>query len=220
MPERGEHAYPTEMLFICALYFCVLVLDGRSVMKKTFYDAIAENPIIAAIKDDDGLKACCNCEDVKIVFVLYGDICSIGDVVKKLKEAGKTAIVHVDLISGLGTKEIVIDFIKNSTRVDGIITTRPAFVKRAKELGLYTVLRHFMIDSMALQNINQSQYNVKPDFLEILPGAMPKMIKKICQMTKIPVIAGGLIIDKEDVMGALAAGAVSVSTTNQDVWKM
>ena len=36
----------------------------------------------------------------------------------------------------------------------------------------------------------------------------------------LPVIAGGLISDKEDVMGALGAGAAAVSTTNQKVWEL
>ena len=38
--------------------------------------------------------------------------------------------------------------------------------------------------------------------------------------TRVPVIAGGLITDKEDIMDALGAGAVSISTTNQSVWFM
>lgn len=189
-------------------------------MKQEFYDTIADNPVIAAIKDYEGLEECCKYGDIKVVFVLYGDICSIGDIVKQLKDAGKIVMVHVDLIGGLGSKEVVVDFVKDNTMADGVISTKPALIKRGKELGMYTVLRHFMIDSMALQNISHPQYNVRPDFLEILPGVMPKMIKKICQMTKIPVIAGGLITDKEDVVGALSAGAISVSTTNPDVWKM
>lgn len=35
---------------------------------------------------------------------------------------------------------------------------------------------------------------------------MPKILKQICKTSKVPVIAGGLISDKEDVMGALGAG--------------
>lgn len=35
-----------------------------------------------------------------------------------------------------------------------------------------------------------------------------------------PVLAGGLIADKEDVMAALRAGAMAISTTNQQVWLM
>ncbi|WP_352427367.1 glycerol-3-phosphate responsive antiterminator, partial [Enterocloster asparagiformis] len=36
----------------------------------------------------------------------------------------------------------------------------------------------------------------------------------------IPIIAGGLIADKEDVMNALEAGALAISSTNQKVWLM
>ena len=36
----------------------------------------------------------------------------------------------------------------------------------------------------------------------------------------VPVIAGGLIADKEDVIQALDAGAVAISTTNESVWNM
>ncbi|NLM61842.1 MAG: glycerol-3-phosphate responsive antiterminator, partial [Clostridiales bacterium] len=35
-----------------------------------------------------------------------------------------------------------------------------------------------------------------------------------------PIIAGGLISDKEDIITALAAGAIAISSTNHDVWFM
>ena len=54
----------------------------------------------------------------------------------------------------------------------------------------------------------------------VLPGLMPKIIRKICVSTGKPVIAGGLISDKEDVTGALGAGAIAVSSTNPAVWNM
>ena len=50
-----------------------------------------------------------------------------------------------------------------------------------------------------------------------MPGAMPKVLRKIKSISRIPLIAGGLIADKEDVMGALLAGASAVSTSRQDV---
>lgn len=59
-----------------------------------------------------------------------------------------------------------------------------------------------------------------PDAVEILPGLMPKIIKKLCSTVNVPIIAGGLISDKEDVMNALTAGAVAISVTNQRVWFM
>ena len=58
------------------------------------------------------------------------------------------------------------------------------------------------------------------DLIEVLPGIMPKIIKHIAGRAAVPVIAGGLISEKEDVMRALDAGAIAISTTNQAVWKM
>ena len=83
-----------------------------------------------------------------------------------------------------------------------------------------TVMRFFAIDSMAFDNIRRQSDAVHPDIIEVLPGLMPKVIHRICQESRIPVIAGGLITDKEDIMGALNAGAISISTTNQKVWFM
>lgn len=189
-------------------------------MDQRIYDMFENNPVIAAVKDMDGLEKCCRLSDIKVVFILFGDICSIPDIVAKVKKADKMAVVHMDLISGLSAKEIAVDFIKNNTQADGIISTKPTLIKRGKELSLFTVLRYFLIDSMALENIRLQQYSVKPDIIEVLPGLMPELIKKICQASRIPIIAGGLITEKKSVMAALSAGAISVSSTNQDVWMM
>lgn len=185
-----------------------------------FLEIIEENPVIAAIKDDAGLMTCCACEDIKVIFILYGDICSINKIVQKVKEAGKIAIVHVDLMEGMSGKEVVVDYIKATTDADGIISTKPALIRRGKEIGLYTILRTFILDSMSYENIAKWVTNAKPDMLEILPGLMPKVIKRVTKMVKVPVIAGGLISDREDVMNALSAGAISVSSTNPAVWMM
>lgn len=191
-------------------------------MVNQFYDIVEGSPMIAAVKDREGLKKSCDAEEIQVVFVLFGDICTIGGIVKEIKSAGKTAMVHIDLLTGLSTREITVDFIRENTQADGIITTKLPLVHRAKELSMYTVLRFFVIDSMALKSIEslEKQKGLKPDFIEVLPGVMPKVLRKICTLSRIPVIAGGLIADKEDVLGALDAGAVAVSTTNQEVWML
>lgn len=189
-------------------------------VKSDFFELIEANPVIAAVKDDEGLNICCSCEDIKVVFILYGDICSIEKIVDRIKQADKIAMVHVDLMEGLSGKEVVVDFIKSHTRADGIISTRTALIKHAKELGLYTILRTFILDSLSYENIPKQLANAKPDMIEILPGLMPKIIRRVAKIAKVPVIAGGLISDREDVMNALSAGAISVSSTNAGVWKM
>ena len=195
--------------------------EGMNKMRE-FYEIVEENPVIAAVKDEEGVETCCAMEEMKVIFVLYGDICSIPGIVKRIKEAGKTALVHIDLITGLSAKEAAVDYIKNSTAADGILSTKSLMIQRAKELSMYAVLRYFVIDSMAIKSIENldRQRRKKPDFIEVMPGVMPKVIRKICRSSRIPVIAGGLIADKEDVMGALEAGAVAVSSTNPGVWEL
>ena len=112
------------------------------------------------------------------------------------------------------------DFIKKATQADGIISTKPALIKRGRELGMFTVMRYFLIDSMALENVRTLPGGVRPDVIEILPGLMPDIIRNICQDLKTPIIAGGLITDRKSVMAALSAGALCVSSTNQNVWTM
>ena len=188
-------------------------------MKYEAFHYFEDCPVIAAIKDDDGLNGCTQC-DSRVVFVLYGTVCNIGDIVGKIKDAGKTAIVHIDLVAGLSAKEISVDFIKQHTSADGIISTRPAILRRAQQLSLITIQRYFLIDSIAFHNITKQLEMYRPDFIEILPGVMPKVIRRLCPSVHTPIIAGGLVSDKEDVMAALGAGAVAVSTTNQAIWEM
>ena len=195
------------------------IWEGES-MNQNFYEAVEDNPIIAAVKSMEDVEECCKHDDIRVIFILFGDVCSIGSIVKTIRDAGKIAMVHMDLISGLSPKEIAVEFIKEQTEADGIISTKPSLIKKAKEMSMYTVLRVFLLDSMAFENIRQQQHMIKPDFIEVLPGVMPKIIAQISHSVKVPIIAGGLITDKEDVMGALSAGAMAVSSTNHKVWNM
>ena len=142
----------------------------------------------------------------------------IPEIVSKVKAAGKLAVVHLDLIHGLASKNIAADFIKKYTEADGVISTKPTIIHRAKELGMLTVLRVFLIDSMAYENVKTQVMAAKSDVVEVLPGMMPKVIGKICKDLPVPVIAGGMIREKEDVMALLKAGVTSVSSTNPEIW--
>lgn len=186
-------------------------------MQAEFKKALEDSPIIAAIKDDDGLTRCLSC-DSRIIFILYGDLITIPDIVKKVKSSGKLAFVHMDLIQGLSSKEAAVDYIAKYTEADGIISTKAPLILRAKELSLYTVMRFFFIDSMAYSNIERQLKSTRPDVIEVLPGPMPSVVRRIHKMNRQPLISSGLISEKEDVYALLDAGASAISTTNQEVW--
>lgn len=186
-------------------------------MKKEFREALEDSPVIAAIKDDAGLEKCLNC-DSRIIFILYGDVITIPKIVDRVRSAGKIAMIHIDLIQGLSSREVAVDFIHTYTSADGIISTRAPLIQRARELSMYTVMRFFLLDSMAFESIEKQLGHIRPDVVEVLPGPMPGIVKKICRMVSCPVIAGGLVSEKSDVLALLDAGASAISSTNQDVW--
>lgn len=186
-------------------------------MRKDFLTKLNEMPIVASVKDENGLNEVLGSE-CGVVFIIFGDLCSIGRIVSKVKEFGKIAIVHIDLIEGLSSRDIAVKFIKENTSADGIISTRPGIIKAAKEMNMIAIQRFFLIDSIALENFKKQIGHEYADAIEILPAVMPKIIKKIVSSSSIPVIVGGLISDKEDVMLALQSGAVAVSSTNPEIW--
>ena len=178
---------------------------------------LAECPVIAAVKNEAQLENALRSE-CEVVFLLFGDLLNVAELTERVRAAGKFPVVHLDLVNGLSPRDIAVDFIAKTTRAGGIISTRPALVRRAKELGLFTVLRVFVIDSMALENLARDRLNVEPDVLEILPGVMPEILRRICRSVPTPVGAGGLLSQKKDVLAALDAGAVAVSTTDETLW--
>ncbi|MDE7220090.1 MAG: glycerol-3-phosphate responsive antiterminator [Oscillospiraceae bacterium] len=189
-------------------------MDSRHLL-----ELLADNPIIAAVKDDQGLSNTLD-SNVDVIFLLYGNVLNLPELVNRVHTAGKAAFVHLDLVDGLTNREISADFVARSTAAAGIISTKSPVIKRGRELGLVAIQRYFLLDSMALSNIERDLSRDAADLIEVLPGLMPKMIRRLVQSTGKPIIAGGLISDKEDVTGALGAGAVAVSTTNPAVWRM
>ena len=185
--------------------------------RKDLLEIIADSPVIAAVKDEEGLEKSLR-TDCRIIFILYGNICSLTTIVEKIKSREKLAIVHADLVQGLSAKIEAIDYIKNNTKADGILSTKGNLVKHATDIGLIGILRNFIIDSMAMENVNKQVELAHPDMFEIMPGIMPEIIEKLKNEIKLPLIAGGLISDTKDVIAALSAGADAVSTTKEELW--
>ncbi len=184
-------------------------------MKERLLEFFEEVPIVAACKSEAELKQCLKSKS-PVIFLLFGDICTVADLTAQVKAAGKIAVVHLDLVDGLAPKDVSVDFLAEQTQADGIISTKSSLIRYAHQKGLLTIQRYFLLDSRVLENIAK---NTTPaDFLEVLPGVMPKIIRHLAETTGKPIIAGGMIRDKEDVLSALSAGAVAISSTNADVW--
>ncbi|MGM9923799.1 MAG: glycerol-3-phosphate responsive antiterminator [Bacillus sp. (in: firmicutes)] len=134
------------------------------------------------------------------------------------KQYNKKMFYHMDLIQGLKNDDYATEYICQEFKPAGLISTKASVIIKAKQKGIIAVQRVFLIDSHALEKNLKIIERTKPDFIEVLPGAMPWLIKEIKKRTNIPVFAGGFIRTPEEVKEALNAGAVAVTTSSMDLW--
>lgn len=180
---------------------------------------LEKNPIIPAIRDSNNLGKIYELDN-EIVFILTTNLIEVENLVSKLKESGKVVFIHIDLLDGLSSSAYALEYLKKNTKVDGIISTKHHMIKAAKNIGLITIQRFFLLDSLSFKNTMKYARENKPTAIELLPGLMPKVIKIIAKGVDIPIIAGGLVSDKEDIVGAIGAGAQAVSTTKEELWNL
>ncbi|WP_320046108.1 glycerol-3-phosphate responsive antiterminator [uncultured Ilyobacter sp.] len=187
-------------------------------MNENITNLFSDNIVIPSIKDANGLEKALRTEH-KVVFVLYGDLLNIGEIIKKLKDKGKIVFVNLDLLVGFSSKEIIIPYLKKYTELDGILSSKASLVKESKKHGLISIHRFFLIDSFSYQNMYKQLKISKPDILEILPG-WDKVVSWTKKKVDIPIISGGLVCKDDMVRQSIKAGAVAVSTTNIKLWNL
>ncbi|SDJ61146.1 glycerol-3-phosphate responsive antiterminator [Salimicrobium halophilum] len=172
-------------------------------------------PAVRRMKDFETLLD----TDTDYLIFLETRIGLLKSMMREARKREKKVFIHADLVQGLKTDEYGMEYLGREIKPDGIISTRSGVIQQAKRYGMTSVQRLFLIDSQALsQNIKQVK-RTNPDYIELLPGVLPGMIREMTEDLDIPIIAGGLIRTSEEVDGALEAGAVAVTTSRSDLWR-
>ena len=154
---------------------------------------------------------------VDVIFLLYSNILTMDKYINKAKSMGKRIFIHMDFAEGIGKDRAGLEFLKH-LGADGILTTKTNMIRPAKDLGLITVQRFFIVDSHSVDTVVESIRIAKPDIVEIMPGVVSKKIKEFAQKVSTDILAGGLVEFKEDVDAAIEAGATAVSTADRELW--
>ena len=184
-------------------------------MNEALKSRLEQSPIIAAVKRadevNDALVSACS-----TVFLLCGNIFNLKGIVQRAKEKDKLIFLHTDLIEGFSRDAIALRYLAQEICPDGIISTKNS--RTAQELGLMTVQRLFIVDSLSIQTTVKASSLIHPDTVEILPGIMPRITKQLAARLDVPMIVGGLISEADDVIKALDSGAIGVSTSDKELW--
>ncbi|MDY7221624.1 glycerol-3-phosphate responsive antiterminator [Halalkalibacterium halodurans] len=157
--------------------------------------------------------------EYKYIVLLNSHVAQLRSLMSLVKAKKKLLFLHADLVQGLKTDEFAAQFLAQEIRPYGLISTRKNVVLTAKKHKLVAVQRLFLLDSQALESSYKLLEITQPDFIEVLPGVMPHIIKEVFEHTKIPIIAGGLVRTRDEVDAALSSGAVAVSTSKKELWR-
>ncbi|QDP41327.1 glycerol-3-phosphate responsive antiterminator [Radiobacillus deserti] len=176
--------------------------------------------VLPAIKHEKDFEKVLRSKKQKHMIFLESRLSQIPSLVRYAKKENKKVLIHADLIQGLKADEFGMEFLIRDVKVDGIISTRGNVIGLAKKHGLLAIQRLFVLDSHALEHNLKIINNVKPDYIEVLPGLIPKIIREVRDSTNLPVIAGGLIRTEEDVQNAMDGGAEAVTTSNSKLWNL
>lgn len=187
--------------------------------KQRMIQELTIRPVIAAVRGETDARLAAQ-SPVAAVFLLSGSILTLPEVTGILRRADKLVFMHMDLCDGLGRDAAAVQWCARHLSLDGVISTRWQLLKAAGEMGLLTIQRMFLMDSASLNNGIKLMKGNPPDMVELLPGLVPKAIGQVRQRLDIPVIAGGMVTEADEVSQALSAGALAVSTSDQILWRM
>jgi len=79
-------------------------------------------------------------------------------------------IFHVDLIHGLKNDDYGTEYICQEFSPFGLISTKANVILKAKQRGVLSIQRMFLIDSHALGQSYRLIEKTQPDYIEVLPG--------------------------------------------------
>ncbi|HXL02868.1 MAG TPA: glycerol-3-phosphate responsive antiterminator [Candidatus Atribacteria bacterium] len=156
-----------------------------------------------------------------VFFFLEGNVFTLREALKILPP-DLHLFLHLDLFGGIASDESGLLFMRETfPQIRGIISTRARTLNLARKAGFLTIFRLFLIDSESLRTGLRIAQEISPDALEILPGIIFPQVRNSIPVEDLPpLICGGFIRKKEEVEEIISRGAVAVSTSCRELWKM
>ena len=178
---------------------------------------LAEAPVIAAVRTMDELSLALR-SPARVISMMGGGIGEIERITEEIHGHGKSVLFHPELVKGLGRDPAGVEYLIRIGAPDGIVSTKRQLLQTASQMGVVSVFQVFMIDTQALETGLENLVSRPPDIVEIMPGLMPSVVRRVKAVFGGPVLAAGLIKEPTDVDVLLKAGASGVAASEMSLW--
>ena len=134
--------------------------------------------------------------------------------IKTLHDNNKLALVHIDMVHGISSDEHGAEFLCQRLRADGVISSKTRIIETTKKNKKIAIQRMFLIDSKSIGRGIETLQKSQPDIVEVMPAIAYKIIPYIKSQINMPLIGGGLLKTKEDILQGLEAGCMAFTVSD------
>ncbi|MCD8574019.1 MAG: glycerol-3-phosphate responsive antiterminator [Erysipelotrichaceae bacterium] len=134
--------------------------------------------------------------------------------IKTLHDNNKLALVHIDMVHGISSDEHGAEFLCQRLRADGVISSKTRIIETTKKNKKIAIQRMFLIDSKSIERGIETLQKSQPDIVEVMPAIAYKIIPYIKSKISMPLIGGGLLKTKEDILQGLEAGCMAFTVSD------
>ena len=186
-------------------------------LSKTTLSELLARPVIAVVRRTEELDGALRSPS-NIIELRASSLMELPFIVRRCRNAKKALFLYPELIEGLGHSPASIEFLAQYARPTGIVSTKKQILNTAASLGLLTVFQIFMIDTQAFGTGVRNAQKLRCDAIEVMPGAIPNIVREVCALVDKPVLCAGLVKTAEEVSKLLESGAAGVATSTSTLW--
>lgn len=178
---------------------------------------IDNQKILPAISNHQALKKFLTL-DYEYGILMNFQLAQLPEIIQIMKDNDKKVLIHSELIKGLSSDEFGAIYLIQNLKVDGIISSKPKVIEVCKKRNVIGIFRFFIKDSTALAQSIALARKIEPTYIEILPSSCVNIIDYIKKGTSASLLMGGLVNTKAEIDHCIKSGAISVTTSNPDLW--
>jgi hypothetical protein len=175
--------------------------------------------LIPSVRDIRNLDKALKLERGEILLSTVSHIGNLAELTTLCHKNGKEVVVNHELIGGLGTDTIAFEMLKKAYKVDAVIGSNVYQVSRAKAVGLKTIWRIALLDSLSLEMAFRSIEVTKPDAIELRPAICAyEFLDAFRKVFSGKIFASGFVSRADFAQRLYQRGFDGIMTSSQTMW--
>lgn len=175
--------------------------------------------VIPSVRDMRHLDKALKLERSEILLSTVSHIGNLAELTTRCHKNGKEVIVNHELIGGLGTDTIAFEMLKKAYKVDTVIDSNAYHVSRAKTVGLKTIWKIALLDSLSLEMAFRSIEVTKPDAIELRPAVCAyDFLDAFRNVFSGKIFASGFVSQDDFAQRLYQRGFDGIMTSTQTMW--